>query len=57
MLQQIQLFLDWLTTAQGSNFSSGLLALAAALGMSGRALAVLAALLCFWMAWSAGGGH
>ena len=57
MLQHLQLFLDWLTTAQGSNFLQGLLALAAALGMSGRALAVLAALLCFWMAFSAGGGH
>ena len=57
MFQQLHLFLDWLASAQGSNFLRGLLALAAALGMSGRALAVLAALLCFWMAFSAGGGH
>ena len=57
MLQHLQLFLDWLASAQGSNLLSGMLALAAALGLSGRAPAVLAALLGFWLAFSAGGGH
>ena len=57
MFQHLHLFLDWLASAQGSNFLRGLLALAAALGMSGRALAVLAALFCFWLALSSVSGH